>query len=574
MEDGIDSMDASTVSVDHAVGIDPLVAQQIEIFRGPTTLLYGSGAVGGVINTVTNRIPEFAPEDGFEAAFELRGDTAADDKTGAVALDGGGESFAWHVDAMSRETEDYEIPGFAVLEEDEREADAVPGILENSSVEIDSLSVGGSWLGENAFFGVSVSNFDSNYGVPGSHGHHEGEEEEEEEELVRIDLEQTRVDLKGGWLGLSGGIQAINLRLGVNDYEHVELEGTEIGTRFENNAYDGRVEFVHSPWGEWTGAFGLQFSDREFSAIGEEAFVPPVDTTNYGVFLVEQLETQNWQFSAGGRFEWQEHSPSGGLPTVDDTAASLSLAAIRQLGGDHSLALNFALAERLPVAEELYADGPHLATGVIEVGDPNIGTETSQHLDIGIRKTEGDLRWAVTAFVTTYDDFIYLQDSGLEDPDEELPIFNFAQQDADFVGVEAEVFTPIASVGPQGEFDVRVFADYVKGELDTGEYLPRMPPLRYGARLQYHDDRFIIGLETTRYDDQEDIAPFEEATKGYTMVNADFNWRIVMTNGAELDVFFRGTNLSDEDARKHTSFVKETAPLPGRNYSAGVRARF
>lgn len=167
MQDGIDSLDVSTVSVDHAVGVDPLVAEQIEIFRGPTTLLYGSGAIGGVVNTVTRRIPEMAPEAGFEGAFELRGNTVADDRTGAVRLDGGQEGFAWHVDMLRRDAGDYEIPGFAELEPEAGETPA--GVLENSSFETTSGSVGGSWLGDNGFLGVSVSSFDSNYGVPGHH---------------------------------------------------------------------------------------------------------------------------------------------------------------------------------------------------------------------------------------------------------------------------------------------------------------------------------------------------------------------------------------------------------------------
>jgi len=561
MEDGIDSMDVSTVSVDHAVGIDPLVARQIEIFRGPTTLLYGSGAIGGVINTVTNRIPELAPEDGFEGAFELRGDTVSDERTGAFALDGGGDAFAWHFDGATRDTDDYEIPGFADLAGGAATGQ-VEGILPNSNLELTSYALGGSWLGEGSFFGVAASGFDTLYGVPG-----------EEEEAVRIDLKQSRVDLKGGWTGLSGGIEAVNVRFGTNDYEHVELEGAEIGTRFLNDAYEGRLELLHAPLGMWTGAFGLQFSEREFAAIGEEAFVPPVDTTSYGVFVVEQLETDSWNLALGARFENQEHEPSGGAPNIDDTATSFSAAAIRDLGNGYALALNFASAERLPVAEELYADGPHLASGAVEIGDPNLRVETSHHFDIGIRRTSGDLAWSITAFMTDYDDFIFLRDTGVVDPVEDLPIFEFAQAGAEFTGIEAEVFTPIAQIG-QGELDLRLFADVVDGELDNGENVPRIPPLRYGARLAYHADRVVVGLEATKYDDQTDVAPFEDSTEGYTLVGADFNWDFTAGNGLDLSFFVRGSNLLDEDARRHTSLVKEIAPLPGRNLAFGVRAEF
>ena len=603
MEDGIDSMDASTLSADHAVAIDPLVAEQIEIFRGPTTLLFGSGAVGGVVNTVTNRIPEYAPDDGFEGAVELRGDTAADARSGVIALDGGGENFAWHLDAVSRETDDYEIPGFADLganeqghddheaeerpdeDHDDDHEEGVPGLVENSDLSGEAFSLGGSWLRDNGFFGVSLSGFDTNYGIPGHHMHEDGHDEDHaaehdedqehagEEEVVRVDMNQTRFDLKGGWVGLSGAIEAINLRFGANDYEHVELEGEEIGTRIENDAYEGRLEFMHAPWGAWDGAFGLQISDRDFSAIGAEAFVPPVGTSSYGAFIIEQRDVENWQISLGARLEHQEHNPSSDLPTVSDSATSFSLAGIRDLANGYSLAINAARAERLPVAEELYANGPHLATRTIEIGSPGLGVETSRHLDIGIRKTEGELSWNVTAFVTDYDDFIFLEDTGVVDPDEALPIFNFKQRGAKLSGLEAEFFAPIF-VREESELDWRIFADYVTGKLDNGEYLPRMPPLRYGSRIQYHDERFVAGFEVTRYADQDRIAGSEGPTRGYTMINADLNWSIATPGGFVLELFVIGSNLTDEDARKHTSFVKDTVPLPGRNLSAGFRSHF
>jgi iron complex outermembrane receptor protein len=574
MEDGIESMDVSTVSDDHAASIDPLVARQIEIFRGPTTLLYGSGAVGGIVNTVTNRIPESAPADGFEGAFELRGDTVADERTGAVALDGGAESFAWHFDAASRDTGDYEIPGFAehLLPGEVRDPGAVEGVLENSDLELTSYALGGSWLGEQGFFGIATSAFATNYGVP--HVHAEPPPGlPQAEEPVRIDLDQSRIDLKGGWRDLGGAIEGVNLRFGINDYEHVELEGAEVGTRFLNDAYEGRLELLHAPLGMWTGAFGLQISEREFVAVGDEAFVPPVDTTSHAVFVVEELDTLRWQLALGARLEAQEHTPSNGLPPVDASAQSFSIAALRELGQGFALALNVASAERLPVAEELYADGPHLASGAIEVGDSNLGVETSRHFDIGIRKTADELAWAITAFVTDYDDFIFLRDTGVVDPIENLPIFNFAQQNAEFSGIEAEIFTPIAQVG-SGELDLRLFADRVDAELASGENVPRIPPLRYGARLSYHSDRLAAGLEAAEYDDQDDIAPFEEPTAGYTFVSADLTWSLTAGEGIDLSLFVRGSNLLDEEARRHTSVVKDVAPLPGRNFAFGVRATF
>ena len=388
---------------------------------------------------------------------------------------------------------------------------------------------------------------------------------------MRIKLKQMRVDLKAGWFDLSGPVEAINLRFGFADYEHLELEGDQIGTRFDNESWEGRIEFMHAPWGAWDGAYGLQLNERQFSAVGAEAFVPPVDTSSYGAFIIEQRDFDNWNVSLGGRLDYQKQEPSQGLPEISDTATNLSVAGIRDFGDGFSFVLNAALADRLPVAEELYADGPHLATQSVEIGNPDIGVETSRHLDIGIRGTQGDMNWSLTAFQTDYTDFIYLEDSG--ELDGELPIYNFVQRDADFTGIEAEFFTPIFQRGG-AEVDLRLFADYVNGELSNGEQLPRMPPLRYGSRIQFHNDRFLAGFEVTIHDDQDDIAAIETRTEGYTMINADFTWTVETPGGTTFEVFVHGHNLADEDVRRHTSFVKDTVPLPGRNVSLGFRSHF
>ncbi|HEX6997867.1 MAG TPA: TonB-dependent receptor [Gammaproteobacteria bacterium] len=571
LQDGVDSLDLASLSVDHAVTIDPLIADQIEIFRGPTTLLYGSGAVGGVINTVTSRIPEAAPEEGFAGAAEVRADTAAEERSAAVRLDGGGARLAWHADGLRRVTSDYEIPGAGALHAgetpDEHARDGL-GVLANSDLESEAAAAGASWLGERAFAGGAASGFRMEYGVPG-HGHTEADADEHEAN-VRIAVEQRRLDLKAQWVGLGGFVEAVNVRSGFSDYEHVELEGGAAGARFTNDAHETRIELVHAARRRWRGALGLQLETRELAAVGEEAFVPPVDTRSYGVFVLEQLELERWQLSFGGRIEHRRHEPSNGAPKVDGTAGNVAFAAIRELGGGLTLAFNTALAERLPAAEELYAAGPHLASRTVEIGDPALGEEAARHLDVSVRKTVGDLRLSVTAFVTEYDDFIFLRDTGAVDALEALPVFAYAQADADFVGMEAELAAPIAKVGA-GELDLRLYADYVKGELDDGAPLPRMPPLRYGARLRYHDERLVAGVEAVRYDEQDRTAAFETATPGYTMVDADLAWRF---RASRLELFVRATNLLDEEARKHTSLVKDFVPLPGRSYGVGLRGRF
>lgn len=562
LEDGLDTMDAATLSDDHAVGVDALAADQIEIFRGPTTLLYGSGAVGGVINTVTTRIPTRSPE-GLEGAFELRADTVAGGRSAAARLDAGGSKFAWHFDAARRDSDDYEIPGFAHADAG---PDDVAGFVPNSAAESDAAALGGSWLGDQGFFGAGMSLFDTVYGIPG-HAHEGGAEPP-----VTIDLTQRRFDVRGGWMRPGSPIEAVNLRVGGNDYEHVELEGDAVGTQFTNDGSELRLEFLHRAIGPWAGAFGLQRSEREFAALGDEAFVPPVETATLGAFLVEQLDRDRWQLSLGGRVESTRHVPTNGLPRYDESATSLSFGGVRAFGEGDALVLTLALSERIPVAEELYSDGPHLATSVVQRGAPTLGVETARHVDVGFRGRRGAIDWSLTGFRTSYADFIYLADSGAVDPVHVLPIFVYGQADADFSGIEAEVDLPLL-MNEGATVDLRLFADYVRGELASGESLPRLPPLRYGARFEYRNDRFLAGLEAARHDAQDDVAAYEEPTAGYTLVNADFRWQLV-AGAAEIEVFATASNLGDAEARKHTSFVKHLAPLPGRNFALGVRSRF
>ncbi len=570
MEDGIASLDVSTVSVDHAVGVEPLLVERVEVLRGPNTLLYGSGAVGGVVNTITTRLPTDQPEPGVRGRVELRGDTVADQRTGAFDFNGTAGQFAFHVDGLVREQDDYELSDDVEPAGDLRIED---GRLANSDLESNAYGAGVTWFGERAFFGVTVSGFETNYGVQTveeEEGDGDGGEEEEGEENIRIDLEQTRVDLKGRITPAGGFFDTIEMRAAWNDYRHVELEGAKIGTRFDNDALEARLEMRHRQIGAWDGAFGVQLELRDFAAVGAEAFVPPVETTRAGLFLVEERGFGQWLLSLGGRAETQRQDSETGLE-VEDSAFSASAGLVREIGAADAVALNLSFSQRLPDAEELFSDGPHLATSSFEIGDPDLGVETSQHLELSWRHDGERVSFALTGFVTRFDDFIYLVETGeIEDG---LDVFQWTQGDADFAGVEAEVEGKLFSVG-RGEIDLRVFGDYVSGQLSDGENLPRISPARLGARLEYHDSRLTAGLETTHTFEQDQVAVFETATDGFTMLDADLNWNLAVDERFTVDLFLRASNLLDQDARRHVSFVKDLAPLPGRNFAFGIRSRF
>lgn len=584
LEGGVGVGDASTTSPDHAVSVDPLSAERIEVLRGPATLLYGSSAVGGVVNVIDNRIPESLPEGKIGGTIELRGGSAADERGGVASLTGALGRLAWHADYLRRETDDYEIPGFAesraLREEEEGEGhegeEEVFGVLPNSATETDSGSLGLSWIGEGGFLGVAVQDFDTLYGIPGGHHHHEGgegeEPEEEEEAPVRVDLAQRRYDLRGGISRPFGIFRGANLRFGTTDYEHRELEGPETGTIFKNDSWEGRLEFLQRPLGSLSGSFGLQALSRDFEAIGEEAFVPPTQTDSWAAFTFQEIARDDWRFQLGARFESQDVSAeTEGSNDRSFDGLSGSFGVVRLFGEDYSLGLSIARSTKLPNAEELFSNGPHIATNAFEIGDPNLEKETSLGADLTLRKISGRLTGEVTLFASRFDDYIFEQST--DEEEDGLPVFRYVQRDAEFRGAELTGVYQLYHGEPH-HVDFEFGADFVRAELrDTGEPLPRIPPRRYRLGFHYRGERLSGIVEGLRVDEQDRVARFERPTEGYTLVSASVGYRF-FTASAIYDLLLRGTNLTDEEARNHVSFLKDLVPMPGRDVSLSLRVTF
>jgi iron complex outermembrane receptor protein len=583
LNDGIASQDVSTVSVDHAVTIDPFVAEQIEVIKGPAALLYGSGAIGGAVNVVDGRIPTEVPEGGATGRAQLYADTVADTVGGAARLDAGNGPLLFHVDAFYRDSDDYEIPGFASAEPD---ADEERGLVENSALETQGGSVGLSFVGDRGYIGLALSTFETLYGVPGhSHEHHEheetaalprlalakdGDEEEEEEEgPVRLDLEQTRWDVAAGLQTDIAALSKLRLRMGYTDYEHTELEGDEIGTEFDNEQIDWRVEAEHAAIGAWRGVYGFTYSDRDFSAIGEEAFVPPNQTDNWALFLVETAEFGSWNLEAGMRYESQDTKVDDGR-SADHDVVSFALAGRYAFDDNWSGLIRFDRAQRAPTAEELYSDGPHVATATFEIGDPNLDEETTQQFELGLHFDSDLFHAEINAYYNDFKDFIYLADTGLEE--DELPVRQWTQADARFHGIEALLRYHIGETA-YGHFDLTARTDYVRARLQDGGDLPRIAPARFALALDWTHQGWSGGLELKRVSEQDRTAEFEERTKGYTLLGADLAWSFDWGR-QNVELFLQGRNLTDREARVHTSLVKERAPLPGRNLVFGVRSFF
>ncbi len=584
LQGGLGAGDASSTSPDHAVSVDPLAAERIEVLRGPATLLYGSSAVGGVVNVIDRRIPERVPSSPVTGMVELRGGTVADERSGGARLDGGAGRLAWHLDVLKRETDDYEIPGFAEsaalrrAEEEEggeeEEHEEAFGVLANSAIESEGANAGLSWIGDRGFLGVAVGGLDSLYGIPGGHEEGEGGEEGEDEEEagVRVDLEQRRFDLRGAVTTPFGPFRGASLRAGATEYEHRELEGEEIGTVFTNESREARLELVQRAFGALSGSVGLQVLSRDFAAIGEEAFVPPTETDSWALFAFEELGRGDFSWQLGARYESQDVSAeTAGVSSRSFGGFSGSLGLVWHPETAFAVGLSLARSTKLPNAEELFSNGPHLATGAFEVGDPDLDEETSNGLDLSLRRTEGRVRGEVNLFLNRFDDYIFEQATGEEE--DGLPVFRYVQADAEFRGAELSGLVELYH-GEPAHLDLELGADLVRAELrDSGDPLPRIPPRRYRLGLHYYGERWTATAEAQRVEEQDRVAPEELPTGGYTLANASVSYRFFFGDTL-LDLMLRGTNLTDEEARNHASFLKDRVPLPGRDLTLVARFSF
>lgn len=617
LSNGMGNMDASTVSADHATSIEPFLADQIEVLKGPATLLFGSGAIGGAVNVVDGRIARELPDRPLSGRAELRGNSVNDERSGMFRLDGVSGNVVLHVDGLVRNGDDYRIPGYAVIDgledhsgHDHEEGDTDEprrGRLDNSSVRTRAGGVGATWLGDDGYFGVSASTYRTNYGIPNGahvhadddhdhdHDHDHGDEEEGDEHDVRIDMVQNRFEAKGGIYQPTSFLKNITLRTAYTDYEHTELEAGTPATRFTNRGIEGRLEAVQEQIGGWDGAFGLQFGNSDFGAKGEEAFVPDTATKNIGLFVLQEKQFGAFKLELGGRHDQVKLDPTGDYRARTFDATNLSAAGIWTLNDAVDLRFGIDSSERAPTNEELYAAGAHIATRSLEIGDANLKTERGQRVELGIHTHSDRVDFSASIYQTKFKDFIYLADTGVV---ESLPVRLWTQQDATFKGAEAEALFHLFQ-GNTGDWDLRVFGDYVKAELDgsgsrsvdiavphgdhnhnytvdlanTG-YLPRIAPGRVGADLRWAKDGWRASVGAVRYSSQKDVAQNEEPSNGYTLVDAHFAYRWDRTDSNSYEVFLDGSNLTNREVRPHTSLLRDYSPLPGRGVAFGIRAYF
>jgi iron complex outermembrane receptor protein len=573
-ENGISTQDVSAISEDHAFPVDPYAADKVEVVRGPATLRYGSQAIGGVVAVENNRIPSYMPKNGFDA--EIRGGvTSVDDgRDGSFSTNAGLGNFVFHADGFKRQADDYNTP---------------LGRQSNSFVDTDGVSFGGSFVGYDGFAGVSFTEFNSIYGIPG--------------ETSRIDMQQDKIMSKGEWRPQSDGIEAIRYWFGASDYQHNEVspEG-EIGARFLNKEQEGRIEVQHqafgTSFGEVRGAAGVQVDHRKTTglALEEDAdnLLDPSTTDLFAGFIFEELQvSRQLRLQAAGRIErntvdglgWTDVSDPFN-PVVfqgerDYTPLSASVGALYELPSDIVARVNAAYVERAPAATELFSKGAHEASGTFEIGNPNLGIESAKTVELGFKRAQGALRFDTSVYYTHFSDFIYRQitpdvfceenlaSCALGGPGD-LQQVTFQQRDATFYGAEIAGEYDVGRVW-KGLWGIDGQYDFVHAEFSNGEYVPRIPPHRLGGGIYYRDPAWFFRTGVLHAFDQDQIGVGETPTDGYTLVSAEFSYTAALPGvggSSSYTVGVKGENLADQEVRNHSSFLKDEVLLPG----ASVRA--
>jgi iron complex outermembrane receptor protein len=597
LTNGLGSIDVSNTSVDHAAVVNPLLAERIEVLRGPQSLLYGSSAIGGVVNVIDKRIPTAIPDEAVHVDALGTYGSAADERSGSGSIDvpiAGG--FVAHADGSYLKSDDVRIGGHALTpalrdqalatsltavptEGDEEAIDyaanaAVKDKLPNSASKTWTAGAGLAYIGSGGNIGVSYSHYDSLYGVPVRYATEEGQEQE----APRLQLKQDRIDMRAELDGDGHLLDKVSLRLGYADYTHAELEEDgSVGTAFYNKGMEGRLELTQAKHGAWHGATGVQFYNRDFNVIGEEAFLPKNTTTQIGLFTLQQFDYGQWKFEAGGRYEHTYLSANplteqdqffDGSRTFDTFSGSLG--ASYGLSDSWRLGVNLSRTGRAPAAEELFANGPHAGTQAYEVGNPDFKIEKATSVEAILRGSGENYTFEASAYHTWFSNFIYEDLTGeIEDG---LPVYAFQQADARYYGFEVQASVTLARFG-DGKIVADGLGDYVHARIDSVGAAPRIPPLRVLGGLSYQSTKFDIRGEVERTARQDRVAEFETETPGFTMVNAEVNIR---PWGKERPLSFAvsANNIFDVVARRASSFLKDYAPLSGRDIRVSARVSF
>ena len=593
LQNSSENIDVSTLSPDHVVTVDPALAKQIEVIRGPSTLLFGAGTVGGLVNVNDSKLPTEMPEKGYEGNVGLRYNTGSDEKLASAGVTVGlGDQVALRVEGLKREANDYIAPDYFHEGEKERR-------VGNTFAEGQTVNVGLSWIYDRGFTGISYSNRQDKYGLPGhsheyesckahlsgkphlhcgedDHGHDHGDHDHEEdhdhdhdhahEAGPWIDLKSERYDVRTELNDPFAGFKKLRAQASYTDYQHDEIEEDTIATRFKNKGYDGRLELVHNPLGPWEGVIGTQYGQQKLELTGEEAFLAPNTTKKWSIFALEHAQFNDVHVELAARVDQQKIDIEDSTKKdFDGSAFSVSGAANWEFAPNYKISLVTSHQERLPLAQELYANGGHFATNTYELGNDQLKKEQSNNVELGLHYDDDKFDYHFHVYHNWFDDYIYAQTL---DRYENFRLVQYAQDKAKFYGAEAEVGYQISSI-----YKLGVFGDYVRGKIDN-ENAPRVPAGRLGTKVNADfGDGFSGSAEYYHVFKQDKIAAYETDTQSYNMLNLGVAYSGQYSKATDYRVFLNANNLLDDQVYQHASFLS-TIPQVGRNFTVGVNFSF
>lgn len=595
-----ETADVSTLSPDHAVTVDPILAKQVEVIRGPSTLLYGAGTVGGLVNVTDQKIPTQMPEDGLEGSVGVRYNSGSDEKLANAGVTAGiGENFALRIEGSKRKANDYIAPDYFHEHDDELEKERRVG---NTFAEGQTVNIGGSWIHDRGFVGLSYSNRQDQYGLPGhSHEYHgcvlHGDHfhgcptpdpdapAHEEHGGPWVDLKSERYEVRTELEQPFAGVEKLRAHASITDYEHNELEESEVISNFKSKGYDGRLELVHVPVAGWEGVIGTQISqqkinlaasehdhhedgdedDEEHHVHGSGVVMPDTKTDKFSLFALEHKQLGDVHVELGARVDHQKVKVDSDQKDYSGTGVSASAAANWEFAPNYKLSVVGSHQQRLPLAQELYADGLHFATNTYELGNPDLDKETSNNLELGLHYEGDKLDYHVHVYHNWFDDYIYGETVAQKG---NLRGVQYTQDKARFYGTEAQAGYQINDM-----YKLSVFGDYVRGKIE-GENAPRVPAGRLGTKVEADFADGWSGLaEYYHVFNQDKIANYEDETQGYNMVNVGLSYANSLADNNAYRVYFKANNLLDDQVYSHTSFLSNI-PQVGRNFTVGVQYDF
>jgi iron complex outermembrane receptor protein len=584
LTNGMPNTDASGNSADHANTVEPMLATGIEILRGPSTLLYGGGAIGGVINVLDRRFSDEVPTSP-SFALEGRHDKASDMNTLVSQLNFAISQHVWHLDFTNRDWNALEIPGLAIHpayleDEGHEEAENSDGYIANTGGGASAATIGWSYVMDNGFIGFSVNRMESNYGLPpGAHElHEEALTEEEHGEDIFIDMKRNRYDAIAGFSNISPMLESINYRISHTEYEHAEMEGSGLlGTRFSNDSLLQRLQLTHPEINNWHGVIGLQDSRETFGATGEESFIPITDISYTGLFLVEAFHSGDFIYEFGFRLNSDKLVPEDiNIRSRSFSTQSYSGSMLWDVNDISSLGLAFSHSERAPSVEELYSNFAvtdpdnciiHFATGSCELGNINLGEEGSNNVDLNLYLSLNNLEATITIFYNRFEDYIFQANTGVEVFG--MPVRSYMNGDARFYGLELDTSIFLAP-----DWELRIFGDTIDAKLEKNGWVPRTPPYRLGSELAYDRGDFSAALSVLHAFDQNEPGLNELETDGYTRWDLQLNYLLASGAKGDLTIFSSLRNITDDEIRLSTSFLRGFAPESGRSLELGIRYNF